>query len=213
MQCSYQAVSTRPGLQYCTSSDLLLQGQLSTAFRKKKIKNSISDFLANLLQKPCTNLMAGDFLQVTSLQKTAMSRGGSEAQAWKVSGLSPLHSHPQQEGERWLHLCARSLLALFLVADAKRDKLYVGAFWCEVPSAGIGVSAVNSFISRSPAGWEPRSKGHCFIHRNTQPTFNTSNHVRTSYSLRGTTCSPSSWKYHVRVTYIRTERTEMFLVK
>lgn len=48
--------------------------------KKKRGKKSISDFLANLLQKPCTNLMAGDFLPVTSLQKTAMSGGGSEAQ-------------------------------------------------------------------------------------------------------------------------------------
>lgn len=119
-----------------------------------------------------------------------------------ISGLSPLCSHPQQEGERWLHLCARSLLALFLVAGAKCDKLYVGAFWCEVLSAGIGVSAVNSFISRSLAGREPRSKGQCFIHQNTQPTFNTSNHVRTSYSLSSTSCSPSSWKSLICVTYI-----------
>lgn len=129
-----------------------------------------------------------------------------------MSGLSPSHSHPQQEGERWLHLCARSLLALFLVADAKRDKLHMGAFWCEVSSAGIGVSAVNSFISRSLAGQEPRSKGQCFIHRNTQPPFNTSHHMRTSYALSSATCSPSSWKYHIRVTYIRPERTQTALL-
>lgn len=36
--------------------------------------------LANLLQKPCTSLMAGELLQVTSLQKAMMSGGGSEAQ-------------------------------------------------------------------------------------------------------------------------------------
>ena len=86
-----------------------------------------------------------------------------------VPGLSPFHSQPQQEGERWLHLCARSLLALFFVAGAKCDKFYAGAFWCEVLSAGIGVSAANSFISRSLAGREPRSKGQRFIHQNSLP--------------------------------------------
>lgn len=130
-----------------------------------------------------------------------------------VSGLSLSHSHPQQEGERWLHLCARSLLALFLVADAKCDKLHMRAFWCEVSSAGIGVSAVNSFISRSLAGREPRSKGQCFIHRNAQRTFNTSHHVRTSYALSSTTCASSSWKYHVRVTYVHPELTQTALLK
>lgn len=60
-----------------------------TQTNDNKKTHSISDFPANLLPKPCTNLMAGDFLQVTSLQKTAMSGGGSEAPTWKNFWIVP----------------------------------------------------------------------------------------------------------------------------
>lgn len=72
---------------YSYKDNLLLQ-------HSKKKKKSISDFLANLLQKPCTKLMAGGFLQVTSLRKTAMSRGGSEAQTWKHFWIVPVTLPP-----------------------------------------------------------------------------------------------------------------------
>lgn len=156
--------------------------------------------------------MAGEPLQVTSVQKQWCLEVAQRPRLERISGLSPLRSHPWQEGERWLHLRARSLLALFLVAGAKCDKLHAGAFRCEVPSAGIEVSAVNSFISRSRAGLEPRLRGQCFIQQTPLPASHTSTRRRAHCSPRQHCSLPTYGQYGVRTTHLHSGHTRAFAV-
>lgn len=131
-----------------------------------------------------------------------MSGGGSEPQTWKHFWIVPIRLPPPAGRWKMITSLRQVTSCSFLSSRCQMWQIICGGIlvWSFVCWDWSVSSKLIYFQISSWTG--TKVKGQCFIHQNTQPTFNTSNHVRTSYSLSSTTCSPSSWKSLVYVTYI-----------